>query len=282
MDEAKRRIQRWIQKQKQRLPLNLSKLGLTELPDLPSNLLHLNCDKNNLKTLTKIPPRLISLRCCKNPLTSLGSLPHTLRYLICTNCPIQHIEHLPPNLHFLDIRYCKYITSIYSLPESLAELYMDGMINLNYIVSFPENLRILHMDGSVDIYELPAFPSKLREISIYYLSIRKLIGLPESLRILAACSCNLDYIESFPKNCKQIYIRCNDNLSNIPTIPDGSYVRVNGTQWVYDFISSLTQTSETLLYRLNEGEWTEGTMNQVPSIREGAVDIQYQNSIIRL
>jgi len=48
MEEANRRITEWQQNGNVNAILNLSNLGLTELPILPANLKNLNCDENQL------------------------------------------------------------------------------------------------------------------------------------------------------------------------------------------------------------------------------------------
>ena len=60
MEIAQQRINEWTSG-----PLDLSRLGLTELPDLPSGLQTLNCSQNQLTQLDNLPSGLQKLWCDK-------------------------------------------------------------------------------------------------------------------------------------------------------------------------------------------------------------------------
>ncbi len=49
--------------------LNVSNMGLTELPELPENLQDLNCINNQLTELPELPENLQKLSCSSNQLT---------------------------------------------------------------------------------------------------------------------------------------------------------------------------------------------------------------------
>ena len=65
--------------------LNLSQLGLTELPPLPDGLIELRCDQNHLISLPPLPEGLLVLRCSSNQLTILPELPFSLQELDCSS-----------------------------------------------------------------------------------------------------------------------------------------------------------------------------------------------------
>lgn len=78
MEEAKKRIKDWIDAGDKTATLDLSKLGLVTLPELPEGLYSLICNNNNnLTTLPELPDTLILLYCNNNKLTSLPKLPDT-------------------------------------------------------------------------------------------------------------------------------------------------------------------------------------------------------------
>jgi hypothetical protein len=79
------------------IPLDLSRLGLTELPELPEGLVELICYHNRL---TKLPDKL----------------PASLRYL---NCSGNQLTRLPDNLPArLAILYCSH-NELTTLPETI-------------------------------------------------------------------------------------------------------------------------------------------------------------------
>ena len=83
MDEAKRRINECIRTGS--TSLDLSRLGLTSLPELPDTLTHLDCSYNQLTILPELPDTLTILECIYNQLTELPELPDTLTHLNCYN-----------------------------------------------------------------------------------------------------------------------------------------------------------------------------------------------------
>lgn len=85
-------------------PLNLSSLGLTELPPLPPDLTDLRCFDNALTELPPLPSGLRVLDAAENRLTELPPLPPTLMYLDVTgNCLTRLPDPLPAGLEQL---YC--------------------------------------------------------------------------------------------------------------------------------------------------------------------------------
>jgi Leucine-rich repeat (LRR) protein len=66
MQQAKLRIQQWIEKSDINIKLDLENLELTELPKLPDNLKYLTCSNNKLSSLPKLPTNLEFLNCSSN------------------------------------------------------------------------------------------------------------------------------------------------------------------------------------------------------------------------
>jgi len=104
--------------------LDLSNLGLTELPTLPEGLRILYCSNNRLDKLPDTLPSSIRLiNCSYNQLTALPeTLPTSLQFL---NCSYNYLLRLPDPLPegLLEL-YCNnnQITTVPELPPNLTEL----------------------------------------------------------------------------------------------------------------------------------------------------------------
>jgi Leucine-rich repeat (LRR) protein len=106
--------------------LDLSNLGLTELPPLPPTLVELDCRGNQLTELPQLvsedPSTLKYLYCEGNQLTSLPQLPSTLRHLNCHSNQLTSLPQLPSTLSELHCSYNQ-LTSLPQLPSTLN--YLD-------------------------------------------------------------------------------------------------------------------------------------------------------------
>jgi Leucine-rich repeat (LRR) protein len=84
--------------------LDLSNLGLTELPPLPPTLVELDCRGNQLTELPQLvsedPSTLEYLNCRDNQLTELPQLPSTLVGLGCDNNQLTELPQLPSTLMY--------------------------------------------------------------------------------------------------------------------------------------------------------------------------------------
>jgi hypothetical protein len=113
MDIAKERVRNWTSG-----PLNLTWLGLTELPELPAGLTELYCSFNQLTTLPDtLPAGLTTLHCSYNQLTTLpDTLPAGLIYLHCYNNQLTTLpDTLPAGLRTL---HC-FDNQLTTLPDTL-------------------------------------------------------------------------------------------------------------------------------------------------------------------
>jgi Leucine-rich repeat (LRR) protein len=90
--EAQRRIDEWVAEGYVEKDLDLSYLGLRQLPSLPETLENLYCNENKLTSLPILPANLLILDCSNNKLTSLPTLPESLIYLFC------YENRLPPEM----------------------------------------------------------------------------------------------------------------------------------------------------------------------------------------
>lgn len=93
MDIAKQRIEQWIAIGNVDSSLDLSHLGLTELPDIPTECKEFWCFNNNLTTIPYLP-NCIKLCCSSNELTVLPELP-SCEDLRCFHNNIESLPKLP-------------------------------------------------------------------------------------------------------------------------------------------------------------------------------------------
>lgn len=84
MQEARRRIKNWLKRGEFNNPINLSQLGLDELPDIPMECRKLYCFGNKLRDLPKLP-NCVELRCYSNKLDRLPELPNCKHLNCCNN-----------------------------------------------------------------------------------------------------------------------------------------------------------------------------------------------------
>ena len=98
--------------------LDLSKMGLECLPELPTAINSLRCRDNNLKSLPNLPETLTYLDCGHNQLTTLPSLPPTLKEIYCSTNQLTSMPTLPPGLIWLSC-HSNNITWLPSLPQTL-------------------------------------------------------------------------------------------------------------------------------------------------------------------
>jgi hypothetical protein len=82
MQKAEEKITEWLKQNDPSKTLNLSALGLTELPKIPSNCQTLWCFSNKLTALPEL--QVLELDCWNNELTTLPKLPNC-RTLWCSH-----------------------------------------------------------------------------------------------------------------------------------------------------------------------------------------------------
>jgi hypothetical protein len=132
--------------------LNLTRLDITSLPELPSHLEYLWCNNTQLTSLPLLPSGLKFLHCedtpirilpelpsglthlyCRNTnLTELPTLPHTLWVLSCKNTTLHKIPMIPKSVYWLECSYVQ-LMSLPEFPTSLTSLYCtDAPSPLDY------------------------------------------------------------------------------------------------------------------------------------------------------
>ena len=169
MEEALERIQEWYIMGDDKTQLDLSNLGLTELPDLPSRLRSLNCSDNYLTSLldTPLPISLVYLDCINNRLTSLpATLPSRLRTLDCSDNELKFLpKSLPIRLVYLNCKNNRLTCLPTILPSWLRHLDCSN----NNLSKFPETLPngLEYLNCSYN-YRLHTISDTLPEGLIYF------------------------------------------------------------------------------------------------------------------
>ena len=114
--------------------LNCGYNQLTQLPELPPNLITLNTSHCiNLSTIESLPNALEFIDCSYNQITVLPDLPSNLKQLYCGVNALNSLPNLPYNLTHIDCSFNN-LTSLPYLPENLAHINCS----YNQITSLPD------------------------------------------------------------------------------------------------------------------------------------------------
>jgi len=134
MEDARKRVRNWTSGL-----LDLSWLGLTELPELPVRLQDLYCQGNLLTRLPDILPASLTTLCCNNnQLTRLpDTLPTGLTELDCSHNRLTRLpDTLPAGLTLLCCSNNQLTTLHDTLPTGLIVLYCSH----NHLTTLPNSL----------------------------------------------------------------------------------------------------------------------------------------------
>ena len=104
--------------------LNVSHNRLTQLSNLPAELIHLYCDHNRLTSIPRLPDTLQLLDVSHNQLTELSNLPASLKILDFGNNQIHCLTGLP-QLILLSCRN-NLITRLTGLPDTIEYVICNG------------------------------------------------------------------------------------------------------------------------------------------------------------
>lgn len=206
--EAVERIKQFLNT-KGATTLDLSSLGLRDLPPLPSKLKELNVSNNRLTYgLSCLPQGLLSLKVSYNGLRSLPDLPAGLTSLDASN---NQICCLGKNE--------QYKSGLPSLPQKLLLLNLSNNC-LRGLPRLPDGLTSLDLSNN-ELYKdgLPELPKRLLSFKVSHNSLRSLPALPDGLTSIDASD---NYLASLPTllppgltNLKVI----NNNLGDLPVLP---------------------------------------------------------------
>ena len=175
MTIALQRIQQCLDRR-----LDLSKLGLTELPPLPDDLIMLRCDLNELTSLPTLPSSLRVLHCHQNQLSSLPELPPFLESLSCSHTHISCLPALPSSLTQL-VCMRNHLTALPPLPSTLQELCIDN----NDITQLPTLTSLLSLTSlsccKNPLTSLPSLPHGLHSLFCFANPLETFPELPSTL-----------------------------------------------------------------------------------------------------
>lgn len=108
-----------------RYTLDLSYLGLSELPELPDNVDRLILTNNRLRTISHLPAGLDFLECGNNQLTHLPELPPRLTILYCYSNPLVELPPFPPTMRVLNCQ-ATHIVELPRLPPRMEKIFADN------------------------------------------------------------------------------------------------------------------------------------------------------------
>jgi len=132
---------------------------------------------------------------------------------------INSVPKIPDGCKSLKLNFCKNITYLPELPDSIEGLFLD-MTKISTIERLPKNLRIITLEDCAALTEINAFPDSLEMIYLNRSSIQKLPVLPANLRILYLNDCKyLTELPSLPAKVKEIHIR-SSRFKQIGPFPD--------------------------------------------------------------
>lgn len=135
-DIVKKRISDWIDKGSLVRTLDLTRLGLTEIPELPINIQRIWLQDNKIKNIYMLPPQLTFLNLSSNELEFIDTdLPETLTYLLVQRNKLQCLPYLPDSLEIINMSYNN-INTLSNIPRNLDRLYCwDNPVQLELIES---------------------------------------------------------------------------------------------------------------------------------------------------
>ena len=215
--------------------LNLSRLGLTSLPEMPDQLQELDVSGNQLTSLPEnLPAQLQKLKVSRNRLTSLPkNLPDQLQELdVSSNRLTSLPENLPDQLQKLYVIN----NQLASLPENLPASLQQLHVSKNRLISLPENLPASLQQLHVSNNRLTSLPQRLPpRLTWLDVSGNRLTSLPENLpdqiRVLGVSNNRLPSLpENLPTSLHHLYASDNQLLSlpeNLPASLQQLYVARN-------------------------------------------------------
>lgn len=120
---VKKRISDWIAKGCVTEYLDLTRLGLTEIPELPTNIQRVWLQGNKIKNITKLPSSLTILNMSSNELEYIeADLPESLTDLFVSRNKLRCLPYLPDSLERIDFSYNN-INTLPNIPQKLKWLY---------------------------------------------------------------------------------------------------------------------------------------------------------------
>lgn len=231
---AYKRIEEWKKKKNPNKLLNLSRLKIDYLPEIPDEVEWMNCDSMCLKSLKGLPKNLKRLSCSGYAQKEFDYLPEGLEYLKSNwSQNIETIDNLPNSLKKLELAYYSHITAINKLPQKLRYLDLNDADMLKEInCPFPESLRFINLTMT-DIVILPILPESVRYLNIFSTKVQVIPNLPNNLKVLDIQSTCITLLPKLPDTLLQLYIHSNNILNNNP-LPKSIHIFESNEFNLYD------------------------------------------------
>jgi hypothetical protein len=184
---AKHTVNNWIKENDPRKPLCFIGMGLTSLPDIPSNCETLICWNNNLTSLPDLP-NCRRLECNNNKITKLPELPEC-DVLNCENNQLTELPELPRALH-INCQGNKLTKMPKILPKCIALRCNDN-----------------------ELESLPVFEYICRYLDCHNNRLREL----PKLRDCEWLDCSRNKLKELPNLPRCKYLNCSDNcITRLP------------------------------------------------------------------
>jgi hypothetical protein len=229
---ALRRIRAWKKAKNPQKWLNLSRLKLTTLPPLPSNLRRLKCYRNALTSLEGLPKGLKQIWCNSNNLETLKGLPDGLLFISCAdNENLNSIVDIPDSVRAIRLGDCREVSTITSLPSNLEYLDIWCMGGLSKIEAFPSKLKVLDISETHSLWTfktLPVFPESLKVVNIFMTTLNKLPDLPDGLESLYVVDNYITELPPLPASLRSLVfedIHYEDSIKKESLPPNLEYFR---------------------------------------------------------
>ncbi len=247
MASIKEIIERWKERGKPDIILDLSNWDLTELPDLPDEVERLDISNTSIKALKKLPLHLKWLKCQNSDLEHFpeeSELPPNLKKIDCRGCdalkPFRLSKNIQLKSDFKRIEYEEYLKRtpndiilegrIRNTKKNIKKKHILNIYNLN-LKHIPDNIPDTVTElccGNNPISNLNNLPKNLKILYCQYTKIKSLKNLPQTLEVINCSYTDISYLDGLPNtintiicsNCK--YLR---NIYNLPQSLEYFYLR---------------------------------------------------------
>jgi hypothetical protein len=199
--------------------------NLTELPELPTNLVTLFCCWNKLKSLPKLPSTLKDLYCSSNEFTVFPKLPEGLHSFSGGNNNYGRVEGLPKSLFSLSIHNSK-IDHIDDLQELTNLVHFTCFrCNLTKLPNLPNSLQLLICCNNF-LTELPELSNNLITL---YTNDNKLTEI-KFTKNMSSLDCSNNKLVSMPSIPYSLeYIKFGGNPFHDPILIRKAKIIIGGT-----------------------------------------------------
>lgn len=205
------------------------KHNATHLPPIPEGVKKINMGLSSLLEFPTFPDSLEELTISNNSNFTVlpTSLPSNLKLLYLSNLPLTTIDELPSTLNELHLADCRELRSLPRMPSTLQTLKiyncpkvilpsLENCTQLKFVsLDIIEKLENLDLPDSVEKIMIHGRYDLFTELTFNH-------PLPSHLKVLLIEETALTSIPgAFPVGLERIFITKNENLTNLPAIPEG-------------------------------------------------------------